>query len=152
MKATALLTLAMLSPGLIKRIIIMVYDGLLLTALVILFFVPFLLIPDAWEHTLSGKLFKQLYLVSISYAFFVSFWYKGGQTLGMKSWHLRLVDTDGNAVTLRAANIRYISAILSWLLLGFGYLWILVDKNNLALHDKLSGTRIVALKKKSKLG
>jgi uncharacterized RDD family membrane protein YckC len=146
-KATALLTLAMLSPGLIKRIIIMVYDGLLLAALVILFFVPFLLVPDAWESTLSGKLFKRLYLVSISYVFFVSFWYKGGQTLGMKSWHLRLVDSDGHAVSFKAANIRYASAILSWTLFGLGYLWILVDKNNLALHDKLSKTRIVVLKK-----
>ncbi|MDG2088075.1 MAG: RDD family protein [Arenicellaceae bacterium] len=142
----------MLSPGLIKRIIIMVYDGLLLAALVMLFFVPFLAVPDTWESTLPGKLFKQLYLVSISYGFFVSFWCKGGQTLGMKSWHLRLVDTDGNPVSFKAANIRYVSAILSWALLGIGYLWILVDKDNLTLHDKLSGTRIVVLKKNSKAG
>ena len=103
----------------------MVYDGLLLAALVMLFFVPFLAVPNTWQ---------------------------GGQTLGMKSWHLRLVETDGNPVSFKAANIRYVSAILSWALLGIGYLWILVDKDNLTLHDKLSGTRIVVLKKNSKAG
>ena len=128
----------------------MLYDGLLLAALIMLFCVPFLAVPDAWESTVLGKLFKQLYLVSISYGFFVSFWCKGGQTLGMKSWHLRLVDNEGNPVTLKAARIRYASAILSWALLGLGYLWILVDKDNLALHDKISGTRIVVIKKKPK--
>jgi len=141
----------MRSPGFIKRIIVMVYDSLLLLALIIVFFVPFLAVPDAWESTLAGKLFKWIYIVSISYGFFVSFWYKGGQTLGMRSWHLRLVDNDGNPVTIKAASIRYVSAILSWALLGLGYIWILLDNDNLALHDKLSGTRIVALKKPSKV-
>jgi len=38
-------------------------------------------------------------------------------------------------------------AVVSWLPLGLGYLWILVDPQRRAWHDRLSGTRVVVLPK-----
>jgi uncharacterized RDD family membrane protein YckC len=136
----------MISPGFTKRIVIMVYDSLLLVAVILLFSAPFPLLPDGWSATLTGKYLIRSYLVLVTYGFFVGFWCNGGQTLGMKAWSLRLVDHSGQSVNLRLASIRYAAAIFSWVLLGLGYLWILVDRDKLSWHDRLSGTRIVITK------
>ncbi|MEJ1377571.1 MAG: RDD family protein, partial [Candidatus Sedimenticola sp. (ex Thyasira tokunagai)] len=39
-------------------------------------------------------------------------------------------------------------AIISWLALGLGFLWLLVDRKNRTWHDRLSGTRLIMLEKK----
>ncbi len=75
--------------------------------------------------------------------FHLWFWTHGGQTLGMRAWRLRLVSDDGDKVTLRQALVRYAVAILSWLVLGLGFLWILFDGKKRAWHDIASRTRLV---------
>jgi uncharacterized RDD family membrane protein YckC len=44
--------------------------------------------------------------------YFVWFWSHGGQTVAMKTWHIRVVRADGGPVTQTRALCRY---ILSWL-------------------------------------
>ena len=48
-------------------------------------------------------------------------------------------------MTIHSASrrARLLAALLSWGLLGLGFLWVLVDRNRLAWHDHLSGTRLV---------
>jgi uncharacterized RDD family membrane protein YckC len=41
--------------------------------------------------------------------------------------------------------LRFLCAIPCWALLGLGYLWILVDRDRMAVHDRLSKTVIVRL-------
>lgn len=89
----------------------------------------------------------QLYLLLSPAAFFCWFWTHGGQTLGMRAWRLKLLDGEGNPVTLRLSMIRFGAALLSTLPLGLGYLWVLFDRDGLAWHDRLSGTRLVLLRK-----
>ena len=83
----------------------------------------------------------------VSYIYFVGFWLKGGQTPGMKAWKIRLVNMQDGAPSTKQATLRFFSAILSWALAGTGFLWMIVDRNHLSLHDHLSGSRLVHLKK-----
>ncbi|MGB5613384.1 MAG: RDD family protein, partial [Sedimenticolaceae bacterium] len=80
-------------------------------------------------------------------AFFSWFWTHGGQTLGMRAWRLKLLDSEGDPVTLKLSLIRLGAALLSALPLGLGYLWVLIDRDGLAWHDRLSRTRLVVLKR-----
>ena len=80
-------------------------------------------------------------------AFFVWFWTRSGQTLGMQSWRLRVETEDGALPGWRRALARLALACVSALCLGAGYWWILVDRDRLAWHDRLTRTRVVVLPK-----
>jgi uncharacterized RDD family membrane protein YckC len=69
-------------------------------------------------------------------------WRRGGQTLGMRPWRLRLAAADGGAVTARAAWLRYVVGTLSLLALGAGFFWAWIDRRQLGWHDRASGTRL----------
>jgi uncharacterized RDD family membrane protein YckC len=145
------------SPGLPRRLAAMLYDtllvfGLLLLASMVVTLPAGLLAGESASQALSGnplfRLLFQLWLALVPAAFFLLFWLKGGQTLGMRSWRLRVVREDGSPLKGSDALKRLLCALLSWLPLGLGYLWILVDRDRLAWHDRLSGTRLVLLAKR----
>lgn len=87
------------------------------------------------------------YCVATVAAFHGWFWTHGGQTLGMRAWRIRVLRQDGSALRARDAARRWLAAALSWLPCGLGFLWSLVDRERLAWHDRLSGTRLVVLPK-----
>ncbi|MGB5201394.1 MAG: RDD family protein [Sedimenticolaceae bacterium] len=91
----------------------------------------------------------QAFLLLSPALFFGWFWTHGGQTLGMRAWRLKLLDSSGNPVTWRQSLIRYGAAWLSLLALGLGYVWVWIDPQGLSWHDRLSGTRLVVLEKAS---
>ena len=76
-------------------------------------------------------------------------WRRGGQTLGMRPWRLRVVAADGGTPSWRALCVRYAIATVSLLLGGLGFWWAWVDKGRLAWHDRASGTRVIRLSKKA---
>jgi uncharacterized RDD family membrane protein YckC len=82
--------------------------------------------------------------------FFVGFWVKGGQTLGMQAWRIKLVTQDGGDVSPARALLRALLATLSAACLGLGYAWSLVDRDKRYWHDMLSGTRLILLPKASR--
>jgi uncharacterized RDD family membrane protein YckC len=73
--------------------------------------------------------------------FFCGFWVAGGQTLGMRSWRLRVQRRDGRPIGWWQALGRFLLAIPALALGGIGLWWMLVDRDRLALHDRLSRTR-----------
>lgn len=75
-------------------------------------------------------------------AYAVLSWRRGGQTLGMRPWRLRVVAPGGGAAGLAALARRYALGTLSLLLAGAGFWWAWFDRDRLALHDRLSGTRM----------
>ena len=85
------------------------------------------------------------WLVTGAYA--VVSWRRGGQTLGMRPWRLKLVSADGTAPDWRALSVRYAMATLSLLLGGLGFWWAWIDRERLTWHDRASGTRMVRLPK-----
>ena len=141
---------------LIRRLAAIIYDLLLLLAL---FFVVGIIVASITTFLVNNGqaiteshpfyLIYQIYLLSIlllcGLIFFGWFWTHGGQTLGMKTWKLKLVSDNGDNITWKQALIRYFSAILSWGLVGMGFISSLWDSDNKTWHDFLSKTRLVRL-------
>jgi len=94
-------------------------------------------IRAAWTRPLL-----QLWLVVVVGAYFVYCWHRGGQTLAMKTWAVRVGRSDGSAVPVSLAVGRFALALASLFLCGIGFLWAFVDRDRQFLHDRLIGTRL----------
>ncbi len=142
------------SASLLRRLAAMGYDALLLIALAMAYGGLSLYIKVAWlgETYIEGEKAQLspiagLGLIAVFVIFFCLFWRRGGQTLGMKTWRLQLLDQQGGQPSLQQCLIRCLFASLSLASFGLGYLWCLFDQQGNSLHDKLSRTRVVQLPK-----
>jgi uncharacterized RDD family membrane protein YckC len=133
--------------SLLRRIGAILYDSILMIALLFLATIPFLA-ASSDEAVEPETLAHQLVLAAVIYAFLVGFWCKRGSTLGMLAWGLRVESDDGGLPSIGQASIRFFASILSWLPAGLGFLWQLWDKEELTWHDKLSKTRLMHYPKK----
>ena len=143
------------APGLFRRLGAMLYDAMLVAGLLFMAIIPVIVmlgIVSGWDSIDTARLrsnpFYIAYLLSVPFLFFVCFWKLAGQTLGMRTWRIRIVDEQGGGISWRSAAIRYFAAVISWGALGLGYLWILVDPEKRAWHDRLSRTRLIIVLKK----
>ena len=128
--------------GLGRRLLSLVYESLLLAALVLV--AGFLFLGFAWAIPLAlGRPALQLYLLAVCGVYFVGCWRLGGQTLPMKTWRLRLVTRAGGPIEPRQAIARYVLAVVGIGLGGLAWAWALFDPERQFLHDRLAGTRIV---------
>lgn len=134
-------------PGLSRRLAAIVYDGLLLWGVLFVAGLPLPLISGTLRESWWVELLTQGYLLIVCLLFFGWFWVHGGQTLGMRAWRLRVVGADRSPIGWRQATVRFLAAALSWAALGLGFLWVLVDRERLAWHDRLSNTALVLLPK-----
>ena len=144
--------------GLGKRLAAMFYDSLLCLALLIVvtFAYKLILMGFYGEEQLrklsdtgaldGDPLLSTLLFLSL-FGFFAKFWTHNGQTLGMQVWGLRVQNSDGQAISLWQALLRFLVSICSWLPLGLGFLWQLWDKEKRSWHDIYSESRIVQLPK-----
>jgi len=144
------------SAGLLRRLAALLYDGFLVVAIWMLigFLVQLVVGPDTSElvdgtvqtdPVLDGVLF--LAMIASTTAFYLWFWCRSGQTLGMLAWRLRVQDPNGHLLQPSRALLRLVLAWPAFFCLGLGYLWLLVDSNGDAAHDRLSKTRVVLLPK-----
>ena len=97
-------------------------------------------ISDALHGTPLYKGFYQLWLAICVAGFYALFWSRGGQTLGMRAWRLKVQHPNGQ-------NLSFITAFarLIWSLLGIGNLWILINGDKLALQDTMTRSEVVVL-------
>jgi uncharacterized RDD family membrane protein YckC len=131
--------------GLLVRLLAMFYDSLLLLSALLIATALALMVTGG---TLSyHNPFFRTFLFLICFSFYAWFWLHGGQTLGMRAWRLRLQRFDGRAITIWQALLRFMVAIPSLAIGGLGLLWMLVDKDGLAVHDRVSESTIVRLPK-----
>ena len=145
------------SAGLITRFAAMVYDSLLALSIAMVYGALFLAIKHlvfqielgpGERATIGSSGFIGLFL--IIEGFFWFFWCRGGQTLGMRTWRLKLISSDCGAVSLPQAIVRGLLAPISFAALGLGYFWCLWDHKGETWHDKLSNTRVIRLPKPTK--
>jgi len=135
-------------PSLLRRLAAMLYDGLLLASIVFIGGIPLLFVSEAVRHHPLGRLAEQLYLLAVVFLFFAIPWLRGGRTLGMQAWRMRLVAVPGDTPLRWSHTVRrFAAALLSWACLGLGFLWVLIDREGRAWHDILSGTRVVLVAK-----
>jgi uncharacterized RDD family membrane protein YckC len=106
---------ALPSPGAWRRLACFLYEGVLLFGVVVgLVVLPAVLLAYLTRQQL-GLISPALlggWLFSVVGAYFVYFWSRGGQTLAMLTWHIRLVMVNGKPVSRPRALCRY---VLSWI-------------------------------------
>lgn len=152
------------APTLRRRLLGMVYESLLLFG--VLFLAGYLFSALTQQH--SGLMYRhamQAWLFVVLGAYFVWFWTHGGQTLAMKTWKIRLLDTRGAIPGPARATLRYVLAWLwilpamaldwalgltGWASVGLLAAWFvawaataLITPGRQFLHDRLAGTRLV---------
>ena len=140
----------MKNTGLLRRLAAIMYDALLVGALLFLATVPFIAVRGGEPVEIGDNTLYRIVLVLVIYVFFVGFWTRSGRTLGMQSWGLQLETMDGGKPTFATASARFLAAIISWAPCGLGFLWQLWDKDRLTWHDRISGTHIVHYPKPKK--
>jgi uncharacterized RDD family membrane protein YckC len=96
-------------------------------------------------RTLAGKLIVQGFVLAVSAAYFVVSWARGGQTLGMRAWRLRVIAADGGRLSWSRALLRFIVALLSLAVFGAGFWWTLVDAQRRAWHDRAADSLLVKI-------
>lgn len=136
------MTIYALPCGLLRRFGAMLYDAILLLAVIFFASLPIVIAIDG---AVDGQLWFTAYVLAIGYVYFAWFWTHGGQTLGMRTWRVTIIRDDGGPPGWRDCLVRYGVAILSWLPLAGGFLWGLVDDEKRTLHDLVSGTSLVVL-------
>lgn len=159
MKKTPEPAIEFASPGLLRIFASMVYDSLLLAAISIAYGALVVGIrvtifgqPDAGQRIqwslAAGIIITLGWLITLMF-FYIYFWQKFGQTLGMKTWRIQLVDTKTNQlISYSQACKRSLAALISLMFFGMGYWLSLVHPQDRLLHDLFSGTRLILLKKK----
>jgi uncharacterized RDD family membrane protein YckC len=136
--------------GPLRRLLAMFYDSLLLLSALL---VATTLVMLFTRGTLSyhNPFYKTL-LFAICYLFHSWFWLHGGQTLGMKTWRLRVQRRDGGPLSIWQALARFMVAIPSLALGGLGFFWMLIDRERMTWYDRFSQTVVVVLPKRDQRG
>jgi uncharacterized RDD family membrane protein YckC len=137
--------------GLSRRLGALLYDSLLLLAVLMLGTACFLPFTGGKAITFGEfpvlAVVHRLAVALLTVGFYGIFWTRRGQTLGMASWRLRVERDDGDLMSWRDTVRRIGAGVLSLLPLGLGWLWIIVDRDRRAWHDRLSATRVVVVPK-----
>ena len=133
-------------PGLLRRIAAALYDSLLVIALLV---IPTLITMAfrGGEPVPPGSALFQIFLLVTAGTFFVGFWVRGGQTLGMRSWRIRVIDQSGGTLSWRQGVLRFLIALLSIGLFGLGIWWAWFDRERRTLPDLVAGTRVIRVAK-----
>lgn len=157
------MTDALKAPSLRRRMACWFYEGLLLFGVLFIAGYLFSTLSQS-RHALDNRLGLQAFLFLVVGIYFTWFGHKG-QTLAMKTWHIRLVDTHGQPLSQARAFARYVfswvwfvpplaalapfalsGAEISVLFIGWVVVWGLLSRfhpQRQFWHDALAGTRLV---------
>ncbi len=140
-----------------------IYEGILMFGVVFIAGYLFGTLSQT-RNALDNRHALQAFVFVVFGIYFVWFW-ANGQTLAMKTWSIRVVDTHGAAITQQRALLRYLLSWLwflpplgiSWLLhlpalegavmtLGWVAVWATLARfhpQQQFWHDALAGTRLI---------
>ena len=133
------------TPGLLRRLGGLLYDGLTLVALWLLASAVFTSLYGHADSAMARLLLQGLSLTMVA-GYFLWCWTHGGQTLAMRAWRLKVVHADGQPLTLLGAVLRFLLAAAFLLAGGVGLWWALLDRDGQFLHDRLAKTRLIDVK------
>jgi len=149
--------------GFFRRLLAMVYDTLVATAVgmcaAMVMIVPLVVLlkngvldlqgysepADLIQASTGYKLLIQGWVGLWVIGFFLWFWKRGGQTLGMRAWRLRIYSTVDEPMTWTRLLIRLLASLG-----GLGTLLVLFDiKHKQSLQDRLAKTEVLKLTKEA---
>jgi len=141
--------------GIGRRLAAFIYDAFLLFAITLAYGLLLLLIKvilngtDHLEDVQPGPVLQWLSFagwIAALISYYYICWRKQGQTLGMKSWRLKLQQPDGTLASPEQCLKRSLLAPLSLAVFGLGYLRCLLP-DRACMHDLLTGTQVVVVAK-----
>jgi uncharacterized RDD family membrane protein YckC len=155
----------LIAPPLPRRMAAWLYEGMLLFAVVFVAGWLFSTLAQVRSGMDSRRPLLQAFLFVVFGIYFAAFWSRG-QTLAMKTWHIRVVDTAGRPLSQGRAVLRYICSWLWFLpplaalapfnlpgaqdaviVAGWVAVWAILSRfhpQRQFWHDALAGTRLVA--------
>lgn len=143
-------------PELWRRLAAMVYDFLLVVAISIFYSAITvginIAVTGGHDHgqRIEWGPFKPLvfigWILTIIF-FFCYFWKKSGQTLGMKTWRMKIINQQNHYPTYSQGFIRCLIAFFSLGILGMGYWWVFTNQDRQTLHDQLTKTKTILVEK-----
>lgn len=152
------------APSLRRRMACWFYEGILLFGVVFIAGYLFSTLSQT-RHAMDNRPGLQAFLFLVLGIYFTWFWHRG-QTLAMKTWHVRVVDTQGRPLSQKQAFLRYLASwlwfapplVLTWpmglpaleiavLIAGWVLIWALLSRfhpQRQFWHDALAGTRLIS--------
>lgn len=128
--------------SLFRRLAALIYDSFIVFSF-LLFVTTIALLANKGQSLLPYKPYFLTYLILSTGLFLSWFWHRGGQTLGMLAWKIKVVDANGQPLKWPKALWRYFIAIPTLVLGGAGLLWCLFDKEKQSLYDRLARTKVI---------
>lgn len=150
-------------PSLKRRMACWLYEGILLFAVTFMAGYLFSTLSQT-RYALDNRHGLQAFVFLVLAIYFTWFWHKG-QTLAMKTWHIRIVNSHGQPLSQKQALIRFlfswiwflpplsISGVLSFsgldsllMLLAWVTAWALLTRFQTQghfWHDIWAGTRLI---------
>ncbi|MDR3101575.1 MAG: RDD family protein [Paraburkholderia sp.] len=148
-----------------RRLAALLYESVLLFGVIFVAGLAFSLVLQQRNGYTHHRLMAA-WIALVAGVYFVGLWHRGGQTLPMKTWRLRVSGPDGAPPSAGRATLRYFAAWL-WFLpplalhpllnltvphtLALAAAWFALYVVNARfapgrqfLHDRIAGTRIVA--------
>ena len=151
------------TPSLGRRMACWLYEGMLLFGVVFIAGYLFSALSQT-RHALDNRPGMQAFIFLVLGIYFTWFWHRG-QTLAMKTWHIRVVDRQGRALSQKRALLRYMASwlwfapplVLTWplalpalevlvLTLGWVAIWAVLSRfhpERQFWHDAMAGTRLI---------
>ena len=135
----------MQSAGFLKRILALVYDSLLIAAIVLVLSLLLVFINGGYPDSGSFLSFIQFFILVVTGPIFYSYFWivNKGQTTGMQAWKIKLVTMDETELNIKKTMLRCLISTISFAFIGLGYLWILYDKDDLSWSDILTKTKVI---------
>ena len=130
--------------GLPRRLGALLYDAILLFALIIILTI-FVMLARGWREVDPETWWFQLVITLACGFFYCWFWTHGGQTLGMVAWKIQVQRQDGSDLRWRDAFTRVVASWLAAAPAGLGYWWSLFDREHRCWHDRISRTRVIRM-------
>ncbi len=83
--------------------------------------------------------------LAISFTYYVSFWWRYGQTPGKMAAGIKVIEEGGLPVSWQTAVRRGWGYLVTGLTLSAGFVMVAFDGKKQALHDKIANTYVVKL-------
>lgn len=157
--------LSLNAPSLLRRMACWLYEGMLLFGVLFISGWLFSAVAQMRNAMDSHRPFLQAFVFVVLGIYFSWFWAKG-QTLAMKTWHIRVVGTDGRPISQGRSLLRYLASWLwfvppvlllapfalpgaqvALILAAWVVAWALFSRlhpQRQFWHDALAGTRLVS--------
>jgi len=127
--------------GLGRRLLAMLYDALILVALLLLA-TALALLAGSGAVTAGRDAFFTLYLLVVWFLYLALCW-RLGMTIGMRAWRIRIQNANGEKPGWAACLVRFLVSLLSAVPAGLGFWWSLFDRERRSWHDIASDTYLV---------